>query len=182
MGSWQKACLPKKMENLMKWLEDGPSPTDINMIRVSAGQDDNNITGNEYDKVTKEIIPVRTSVITEEDVEDMKQRLATFEYLLRHLTIQYNEQSDYLKKLLDRSDKPKKRVRRKRKVDQEEASKIVENSFRRQHIEPPKRTTSRVKIERIQLPKVNRAERQSSFNQVLLHDFMPCPNRMCFNT
>ena len=85
----------------------------------------------------------------------------------RHLTIQYNEQSDYLKKLLDRSDKPKKRVRRKRKINQEEASKIVENSFRRKHIEPPKRTTSRVKIERIQLPKTNRAESQSKFKQYL---------------
>ena len=81
------------------------------------------------------------------------------------MTIQYNEQSDYLKKLLDRSDKPKKRVKRKRKINQEEASKIVENSFRRQHIEPPKRTTSRVKIERVQLPETNRTESQSNFKQ-----------------
>ena len=49
---------------------------------------DNTITdNNEYDKVTKEITPNQTPVITEEDVEDMKQRLATFEYLLRFVSL-----------------------------------------------------------------------------------------------
>ena len=46
---------------------------------------DHTITDNEYDKVTKEITPNQSPVITEEDVEDMKQRLATFEYLLRYV-------------------------------------------------------------------------------------------------
>ena len=46
---------------------------------------DHTITDNEYDKVTKEITTNQNPVITEEDVEDMKQRLATFEYLLRYV-------------------------------------------------------------------------------------------------
>ena len=70
----------------------------------------------------------------------------------RHLTVQYNEQSDYLKKLLDRTkDKPKKRIKLKRRIREDEAAKLIEQSMQRRQpmVTPPVRTTSIIKIEHV---------------------------------
>lgn len=143
----------------MSWLEKGPTPAELSALPVSARAAADAQSSTEYDHVSKESNPDLKPLINGEDVEDMKQRLATFEYLLRHLTVQYNEQSDYLKKLLDRtsSDKPKKRIKHKRRIREDEAAEIIEQSLRRRRQQPPERpvvvppmrTTSRIKIEHV---------------------------------
>ena len=69
----------------MSWLEVGPTPTDLSALPVSARS--NVESENEYDHVSKSsqstTVTSKVPVINGEDVEDMKQRLATFEYLLR---------------------------------------------------------------------------------------------------
>ena len=75
------------MEKLMSWLEVGPDQDDIALL-PSAGFDQ---SGDEYEAANQDEEQVGQApanekpdpVVSKEDVEDMKSRLATFEYLLR---------------------------------------------------------------------------------------------------
>ena len=75
------------MEKLMSWLEVGPNQEDVALL-PSAGFDQSEEEYEAANKDEDQIDQVLANqkpdpVVSKEDVEDMKSRLATFEYLLR---------------------------------------------------------------------------------------------------